>query len=107
MALSEEDKLWIEKKRRDIEREERELKRRGIIPYTEDELEEIRAKKEEMREQAELTAEAMKKAGMFQRNNRRTSEYTEFDSIDYNPATGLPMFGGVDAAGNPFGCSDD
>ncbi|MBE0514994.1 hypothetical protein [Sulfurimonas sp.] len=60
MALSEEDKLWIEKKRRDIEREERELKRRGIIPYTEDELEEINAKKAEMREQAELNAEAIK-----------------------------------------------
>lgn len=60
MALSEEDKLWIEEKRRKIEREERELKRRGIIPYTEEELEEINAKKAEMREQAELTAEAIK-----------------------------------------------
>lgn len=25
------------------------------------------------------------------------------ESLDINPATGLPMYGGVDAAGNPYG----
>ncbi|MFA5455867.1 MAG: hypothetical protein WC272_11195 [Sulfurimonas sp.] len=84
MALSEEDKLWIEKKRRDIEREERELKRRGIIPYTEDELEGIRAKKEEMREQAELTAEALKKAGIFNKPRFPAEEDFIMGGYDYD-----------------------
>lgn len=100
MALLEEDKLWIEEKRRDIQREERELKRRGIIPYTEDELEEIRAKKEEMREQAELTAEAMKKAGVFNKSY-------EVEICSINPATGLPMIGCVDTAANAYGTSNN
>jgi hypothetical protein len=79
MALSEEDKLWIEKIRRDSEREERELKRRGIIPYTEDELEEINAKKAEMREQAELTGKA--KLG-FNENGERGMGYGGSIGID-------------------------
>lgn len=29
------------------------------------------------------------------------------DDFDYNPATGLPMCGGLDAGGNPYGASDD
>lgn len=62
MALSEEDRLWIEKKRKDIEREERELKRRGIIPYTDEEKEEIEIEEAKMRKQAGFTAEALKKA---------------------------------------------
>ena len=61
MALSEEDKLWIEKIRRDTEREERELKRRGIIPYTDDEKEEIEIEEAKMRKQARFAAEAIKK----------------------------------------------
>ncbi len=99
MALSEEDKLWIEEKRRKIEREERELKRRGIIPYTEEELEEINAKKAEMREQAELNAEAMKKAGVHRRQLRAESSI--------NPATGLPMFGMADISGCAYGTSNN
>lgn len=89
MALSEEDKLWIEEKRKKIEREERELKRRGIIPYTEEELEEINAKKVEMREQAELNAKA------FKRGLTATSRF--------NPATGLPMIGAFDTSGRSWG----
>ncbi|MDY0123752.1 hypothetical protein [Sulfurimonas sp.] len=95
MALSEEDRLWIEEKRRKIEREERELKRRGIIPYTEDELEEINAKRAEMREQAELNAEAIKKAGAFKRGLTTTTRF--------NPATGLPMIGEFDTSGCSWG----
>lgn len=101
MALSEEDRLWLEEKRRKIEREERELKRRGIIPYTEEELEEINAKKAEMREQAEFTAEAMKKAGIGR-------GYEANRNSIVNPASGLPMSGiGIaDICGNPFGSSN-
>ncbi|WP_442889599.1 hypothetical protein [Arsenophonus sp. PmNCSU2021_1] len=29
------------------------------------------------------------------------------EDLDYNPATGLPMCGGLDAGGNPYGASDD
>lgn len=28
-------------------------------------------------------------------------------NCDINPATGLPMIGGVDAAGNPYGLNDN
>lgn len=87
MALSEEDKLWIEEKRKKIEREERELKRRGIIPYTEEELEEINAKKAEMREQAELTAEAIKKAG-FARGQQNSSVFND----NQGGAIGIDVF---------------
>lgn len=71
MALSEEDKLWIEEKRRDIEREERELKRRGIIPYTDDEKEEIEIEEAKLRKQAGFTAEALKGAGVSSRAKPR------------------------------------
>jgi hypothetical protein len=27
-------------------------------------------------------------------------------SCDINPASGLPMMGSIDVAGNPFGCDD-
>lgn len=94
MALSEEDKLWIEEKRKNVEREERELKRRGIIPYTEEELEEINAKKAEMREQAELTAEAIKTEA-FKRGLTTTTRF--------NPATGLPIIGEFDTSGYAWG----
>ncbi len=84
MALSEEDRLWIEEKKRKFEREERELKRRGIIPYTEDELEEINAKKEDMREQSELTAEAMKKVGFSSKARFLNREDFIMGSYDYD-----------------------
>ena len=71
MALSEEDKLWIEKIRKDTEREERELKRRGIIPYTDDEKEEIEIEEAKMRKQASITAEALKGAGVSSRAKPR------------------------------------
>ena len=87
MAISEEDRLWIEEKKRKFEREERELKRRGIIPYTEEELEEINAKKAEMREQAELNAEAMKKAGI----GRRQQNNSVFDD-NQGGAIGIDVF---------------
>ncbi|ABB43516.1 hypothetical protein Suden_0235 [Sulfurimonas denitrificans DSM 1251] len=118
MALSEEDKLWIEKIRKDTEREERELKRRGIIPYTEDELEEINAKKAEMREQARFAAEALKKVRVS-KIGFESSHYVDLtDGIDINlamdltsttyinPATGFPMIsgiGGLDSGGNTYG----
>ena len=31
-------------------------------------------------------------------------EDSEFEISDHNPATGLPMVGGVDIDGNPYGC---
>ncbi|MBE0515694.1 hypothetical protein [Sulfurimonas sp.] len=63
--------------------------------HTEDELEEIRAKKEEMREQAELTAEAMKKAGVGRIQLRM--------GCSVNPATGLPIIGEFDTSGRSWG----
>lgn len=98
MALSEEDKLWIEKKRRDIEREERELKRRGIIPYTEDELEEINAKKAEMREQAELNAEALRGAGFY--NKAKSSFFEKERGTGYGGSIGIDIFRNGTAGNN-------
>lgn len=31
---------------------------------------------------------------------------TSNHSCDINPASGLPMMGSIDVAGNPFGCDD-
>ncbi len=90
MALSEEDRLWIEEKKSKFEREERELKRRGIIPYTEEELEEINAKKEDMREQAELTAEALKKAGAF--GESKFPKHKEERGMGYGGSIGIDIF---------------
>lgn len=99
MALSEEDRLWIEKIRRDSEREERELKRRGIIPYTEDELEEINAKKAEMREQAELNAEALRGTGFY--NNKAKSSFFEKErGTGYGGSIGIDIFRNGTAGNN-------
>ena len=101
MALSQEDREWIEAKRRKFEREERELKRRGIIPYTEDELEEINAKKDEMREQAELTAEALKKAGV---SGKAKFGFNEIQGMGYGGSRGIDIFtNGVGSGGNTYG----
>lgn len=96
MALSEEDRLWIEEKRKKIEREERELKRRGIIPYTDEEKEEIEIEEAKMRKQAGFTAEALRGAGFSAQDTTR------------NPATGLPIKQNsrYDVMGNPYGFSN-
>lgn len=41
--------------------------------------------------------------------NWHKNEYSHHlnEDLDYNPATGLPMCGGLDAGGNPYGVSDD
>lgn len=41
----------------------------------------------------------------FNANNNSHNILNE--DLDYNPATGLPMCGGLDAGGNPYGVSDD
>ena len=43
--------------------------------------------------------------GLFEPFSPLSSD-SGFDD-DYNPATGLPMMGGIDIAGNLYGCSSD